>query len=81
MPFTLNIPFPSEKETLQKQAEIECLWTPAKRMEALADLLKAADSLAKTNDLREKQWAWHDELEQDWQRRIREFIQKHVPPR
>lgn len=78
MAFHLPIAFPSEAEALRQQAQAEQCWTPTQRLLAVADILAASEVLSQAGGVRAAQLQYHQGLEDDWRRRMREFIQQHV---
>jgi predicted secreted protein len=78
MAFHLAVPFPSEAEALQKQAQAERHLTATQRLAAVADALAAVEALSRAGGLREAQLAYQQAQEDEWRRRMAEFIKKHV---
>jgi len=78
MAIHLKIPFPSEAAVLRKQVSAERDWTPTQRLRAVADALAAAEALSRAGQVREAQLKYHEELEAEWRRRLKEFIQRHA---
>jgi hypothetical protein len=78
MPFHLAIPFPSEAEALRKTARVEQQWTPTQRLFAVVDALCAAEAFSQAGGVREAQLKYHHSLEEEWQRRMKEFIKQYV---
>ncbi len=77
MPIDLGIVFPTEAEALRRQAEAERDLTPTQRLHALIDLLSAAELLSNAGTARRGQLQYHDEMEKEWQRRMKEFFKQH----
>lgn len=71
------IPFPSEAEALSKQAQAVRHLTALERMLAVADLLTAGETLARAGGVYEAQCQYQQRLEDEWRRRMQEFIQEH----
>ena len=68
------ISFPSEKEQLRRQAEAERNLTPAQRLRAVSDALAASERLSMSSPQRAAQLEYHRRCEEEWQRRMRDFI-------
>lgn len=79
MPFQLAVPFPSEAEALRRHLQTEQRLTPGQRLSAVADALAAVEALSQASGVRHAQLQYHQHLEDEWQRLMREFIQQHVP--
>jgi hypothetical protein len=80
MPSPLQIRFPSEAEALRKHLQMEQRLTPTQRLLAVADAVLAADTLSRAGLVREAQLRYHQNLEDEWRRRMKEFIDRHVAP-
>lgn len=78
MAFHLAIPFPSEAEALRKHAQAERRWTATQRLWAVADALAAGEALSRAGGMHEAQLRYQQTLEEEWRRRMQEFIQQHV---
>ena len=78
MAFHLAIPFPSEADALRKHAQAEQGWTATQRLLAVADALAAGEAMSLAGGLREAQLRYHLSLEEEWRRRMKEFIKQHV---
>jgi hypothetical protein len=78
MPLKLQIPFAAEAEALRKQLRGERRLTPSQRLRAVADAVAAAEALSHAGKVREAQLRYHQGLEKEWQRRMKEFIARHV---
>ena len=78
MAFQLAIPFPSEAEALRVLAQEQRRWTATQRLSAVVDVLAAGEALSHAGGVREAQLQYHLSLEEDWRRRMKEFIQQHV---
>jgi Skp family chaperone for outer membrane proteins len=74
----LPIPFPTEVEALRKQCQAEQQLSPAQRLRAALDAARAADTLSQAGRVRQAQLRYQQQLEEDWARRMKEFIQRHV---
>ena len=78
MALHLTIPFPSEAEALRKQLQLEQHWTPTQRLLAVVDAPAAAEAVSQSGMVRDAQLKYHQRLEEEWQKRMKEFIQHHV---
>jgi len=78
MSFHLAIPFPSEAEALRKQSRVEQKWTGMQKLFAVIDALAAAEVFSLAGGVREAQLKYHQSLEEEWQRRMKEFIKQHA---
>jgi hypothetical protein len=76
----LPIPFPTEPSELRKQLAAERQWTLAQRLLAVVDALAAAEALSQAGTVREAQLKYHEDLEEEWRRRMKEFIKRHALP-
>jgi hypothetical protein len=78
MALDLGIRFPSEAEALRKQCRAEQGLTPLQRLQAVVDTLAAVEALSRAGGVREAQLRYQQGLEEEWRRRMKEFIQQHV---
>jgi hypothetical protein len=78
MAVRVAIAFPSEAEALRKQAQAERRLTPVQRLQAVADVVAAAEALARAGNGWAAQREHQRRLEEEWRRRIKEFIAQHV---
>jgi hypothetical protein len=78
MAFRVAIPFPSEAEALRKLVRAELRMTPMQRWAAVVDVLATAEVLSRAGGVREAQLKYQQGLEEEWRRRMREFIKHHV---
>jgi hypothetical protein len=78
MAIRLAIPFPTERSELRSQFAAERHWTLAQRLLAVVDALAAAEALFQAGTVREAQLKYHEDLEEEWRRRMKEFIQRHA---
>jgi hypothetical protein len=67
----------SPKESL---LAAERQWTPAQRLLAVVDALAAAEALSQAGTVRKAQLKYHEDLEEEWRRRMKEFIKRHALP-
>jgi len=77
MALQLPIRFPTELEALRKQLQAEQGLTPEQRLLAVVDALAAAEAMSHAGGVREAQLKYHQSLEDDWRRRMKEFIEQH----
>jgi hypothetical protein len=80
MAIHLTIPFPTERSELQRQLAAERQWMPARCLLAVGDALAAAEALSQAGTVREAQLKYHEDLEEEWRRRMKEFIKRHALP-
>ena len=78
MTLELGIPFPSEAEALRKEASAIRHWTPQQRWQAVVDTIVTAEALSRAGTVREAQLRYQQRLEDEWRRRMKEFIQQHA---
>jgi hypothetical protein len=78
MVLQLGFEFPTEAEALRKHLHAEKGWKPSQRLLAVADALAAAEALSHAGGGRAAQLKYHQSLEEEWRRRMTEFIQQHV---
>jgi hypothetical protein len=52
--------------------------TPTQRLQAVVDVLSAAEALSIAGGVREAQLKYHQGLEDEWRQRMKEFIAQHV---
>jgi hypothetical protein len=78
MPVQLPIAFPSEAEALRQYCLAQAGWTPTQRLLAVVDTLAAAEALSEAGGRREEQLKYQQGLEDEWRRRMMEFIKQHV---
>jgi hypothetical protein len=78
MAIHFGIPFPTERSELRRQLAAERQWTLAQRLLAVVDALAAAEALSKSGTVREAQLKYHEDLEEEWRRRMKEFIKLHA---
>lgn len=74
----LHVRFPSEAEALRKHLQIAQQLTAGQRLRAVADLVAAATALGKAGKVQSAQLRHQESLEEDWRRRMKEFIKKHA---
>jgi hypothetical protein len=79
MTLHLAIRFPSEADALRLHLRAEQRWTASQKLFAAANALAAAEALSQAGEVREAQLKYHASLEEDWRRRMKEFIKHHVP--
>jgi hypothetical protein len=70
--------FPSEAEELRRRAEVARKLTPSERLWAAADALAAAERLSQAGNCRALQLEYHQRCEEEWRRRMSQFIREHV---
>ena len=80
MAIHLAITFPSERAVLRKQLAAERQWTATQRLCAVVDALVAAEALSQAAGLRVAQLQYHRDLEDEWRRCMKEFIERHARP-
>ena len=78
MSVKLPISFPSEAEQLRQHLEAIHGLRPSERLLAVADALAAAETLSMFGGRRTAQLEYHRRREEQWHRRIKEFISEHV---
>jgi hypothetical protein len=76
----LPIEFPSEAEQLRARGEAARRLTPEQRLQAVADLLAAAEVLAAAGGHSLAESPYEKHCEQQWRDRMKEFIDRHVSP-
>jgi hypothetical protein len=75
----LRVYFPTEAEALRKQCKAERHLSPIERLRAAVDAAHAADTLSRAGHVYEAQLRYQQQLEEDWARRMKEFIRQHLP--
>jgi hypothetical protein len=75
-----NLPmvFPSEAAELRRHVEVARKLTPSERLWAAADALAAAERLSLAGDCRALQLEYHQRCEEEWRRRMSQFITEHT---
>ena len=73
----LEAVFLSEAEALRQHLRMEKDLTPSQRLHAVGDILAAAAALSQAGKMREAQVRHQIGLEEDWRRRMKEFIALH----
>jgi hypothetical protein len=74
----LAIAFPSEAEKLRRYCQAHQGWSPTQRLLAVVDTLAAAEALSQAGGRHQAQLAYQRSLEEEWRRRMMEFIKDHV---
>ena len=77
MALHLTIAFPSEARALREQMQSN-QGTPTQRLQAVVDALAATEAISHAGAVRPAQLQYHAHQEEEWQRRMKEFITKHV---
>jgi uncharacterized protein YggE len=72
------INFPSEAEALRKHLGTEKGLSAQARLRAVADALAAAETLSQAGQVRTAQMKYHEQLEAQWQQRMKEIVSRHV---
>jgi len=70
--------FRSETAELRRQIEAERHLTPTERLRAVAEALVAAEKLSESGGRRAAQLAYHQSCEEEWRRRMNEFISQYA---
>ncbi|MBI2807841.1 MAG: hypothetical protein HYX68_22900 [Planctomycetes bacterium] len=78
MAFSLGIRFPSEADAIRKQVQAQAGKSPGQKFLAALDVLDVAEKFSRAGTIRLEQLKIHARLEEDWQRRMKEFIKQHV---
>ncbi len=63
---------------MRKQCQAERHLSPAQRLRAALDAAPAADLLSRAGQVRQAQLRYQQQMEEDWARRMKEFIQQNV---
>lgn len=78
MAIELGITFPSEADALRQHVQFEARASCDERFCAVLDLLSVAETLSRAGKVRPQQLKYQELLEDEWQRRMKEFIKQHV---